>query len=105
MIQDHVPLGATVYTDELSSYRRLSSLGYAHKTIQHKAKQYVIGRTHTNNIEGIWGNTKRGIDGVHHAVSSKHLQSYLDSYVFRFNHRSDETPMFVQLLGKAAQSL
>ena len=55
--------------------------------------------------EGLGGhdlsNTKRGIDGVHHAVSPKYLQGYLDAYVFRFNHRSDSDPMFVQLLGRA----
>ena len=105
IVKQHVPPGATVYTDELQSYRRLSSLGYAHKTIQHRAKEYVIGNTHTNSIEGLWGNVKRGIDGVNHAVSPKHLQSYLDSYVFRFNHRKDDTPLFVQLLGRAAKEL
>ena len=95
MIQDHVhPKRAIVFTDEFAGYNRLSSLGYAHETVQHKARQYVNGRAHTNNIEGFWGNTKRGIDGVHHVVSPKYLQGYLDSYVFRYNHRSDETPMF-----------
>ena len=40
LIQQHVPsnAGTTVYTDELLSYHRLSSLGYAHETVQHKAK-------------------------------------------------------------------
>ena len=47
-------------------------------------------------------NVKRGIDGVHHAVSPKYLQGYLDSYLYRFNHRQDEEPMFVQLLGRVA---
>ena len=84
------------------SDNRLSSLGYAHETIQHSAKQYVSGRVHTNNIEGMWSNVKRGIDGVNHAVSPKYLQGYLDSYVYRFNHRSDVDPIFVQLLARAA---
>ena len=57
---------------------------------------------HTNNIEGMWSNVKRGIDGVNHAVSPKYLQGYLDAYVYRFNHRSDSDPMFVQLLGQVA---
>ena len=30
VIQEHIPPGTTVYTDELRSYNRLSSLGYAH---------------------------------------------------------------------------
>ena len=102
MIQRHVPTGQTVYSDEMLSYNRLSSLGYMHRTVQHSAKQYVVGKAHTNNIEGMWSNVKRGIDGVHHAVSPKYLQGYLDAYVYRFNHRSDETPMFVQLLERVA---
>ena len=103
MIQDHVPAGnAVVYTDEHGAYHRLSSLGYAHESVVHSAKQYVAGRAHTNNIEGFWSNTKRGIDGVHHAVSPKYLQGYLDAYVYRFNHRSDSDPMFVQLLDRAS---
>ena len=102
MIREHIPAGQTVYTDEMLSYNRLSSLGYAHETIQHSAKQYVSGRVHTNNIEGMWSNVKRGIDGVHHAVSPKYLQGYLDSYVYRFKHRNDEAPMFEQLLGRVA---
>ena len=93
MIQEHVPIGQVVYTDDLASYNRLSSLGYAHKTIQHSAKVYVAGRVHTNNIEG-----------VNHAVSPKHLQGYLDSYVYRFNHRHDLTPMFQQMVGRAASA-
>ena len=102
MILEHVPAGQTVYTDEMFSYNRLSSLGYMHDTVRHSAKQYVAGRAHTNNIEGFWSNTKRGIDGVNHAVSPKYLQGYLDAYVYRFNHRSDSVPMFVQLLNRAS---
>ena len=76
MIQKHVhPYDATVYTDEHGAYNHLSSLGYAHETVVHSAKQYVAGRAHTNNIEGFWSNTKRGIDGVHHSVSPKYLQA------------------------------
>ena len=103
MIQEHVhPYDATIYTDEHGAYNHLSSLGYAHETVVHSAKQYVAGRAHTNNIEGFWSNTKRGIDGVHHAVSPKYLQGYLDAYVYRFNHRGDSDPMFVQLLERAS---
>jgi transposase-like protein len=100
IIQEHIPTGegTTIYTDELASYNRLSSLGYAHETVQHSAKEYVAGNAHTNNIEGIWSNTKRGIDGVHHAISPKYTQGYLDSYIFRYNHRSDEQPMFETIL-------
>ena len=103
MIQKHVhPYDANIYSDEHGAYNRLTSLGYAHETVAHSAKEYVAGLVHTNNIEGLWSNTKRGIDGVHHVVSPKYLQGYLDSYVYRFNHRNDVAPMFSQLLGEIA---
>ena len=80
MIQEHVhPNRAIVVTDEHAGYNRLTSLGYAHWTVRHRAKEYVAGCAHSNNIEAFWSNTKRGIDGVNHVVSSKYLQGYLDS--------------------------
>lgn len=88
----------TVFTDELASYNRLTLMGYKHETVQHSAKEYVRGVAHVNNVESLWSTVKRGIDGVNHSVSPQYLQSYLDSYVFRFNHRKDEQPMFKTLL-------
>lgn len=102
IIQEHIPTapGTVIYTDEMPSYNRLTSLGYAHDTVQHAAKEYVRGAVHTNTIDGLWSNVKRGIDGVNHAVTPKYLQGYLDSYTFRYNHRDDETPMFQTVLGR-----
>jgi transposase len=93
-----------VFTDELPSYNRVERLGYAHKIVQHAAKQYVAGIAHVNTVESLWGTIKRGIDGVNHSVSPVYLQSYLDSYVFRYNHRKDEAPMFQSLLGQVPSS-
>jgi transposase-like protein len=107
IIAEHIPVkaGTTIYTDELASYKRLTLMGYKHETVQHAAKQYVSGIAHVNNVENLWSNTKRGIDGVHHSVSPQHLQSYLDAYVFRYNHRGDEQPMFTTVLRQTARAL
>jgi transposase-like protein len=91
-----------VYTDEFPSYHNLEKLGYAHEIVQHAAKQYVYGKAHVNTVESLWSTIKRGIDGVNHSVSPLHLQSYLDSYLFRYNHRKDEQPMFLSLLNRVA---
>jgi len=91
-----------VFTDELPSYNRIERLGYAHEIVQHAAKQYVRGIAHVNTVEAIWGTIKRGISGVNHSVSPLHLQSYLDSYIYRYNHRRDDCPMFLSLLGRVA---
>jgi len=99
IIQEHIPAapGTIIYTDEMHSYGRLTSLGYAHETVQHAAKQYVSGNAHVNNVEGLWSTIKRGIDGVHHSVSPKYLQAYLDAYVWRYNHRNDTQAMYATL--------
>ena len=92
----------TIFTDELKSYTQIEKMGYAHEIVQHAAKQYVCGNAHVNTVESLWSTIKRGIDGVNHSVSPLYLQSYLDSYIFRYNHRKDEQPMFLSLLNQVA---
>ena len=36
--------------------------------------------------------------GVHHGVSSKHLQRYLTEFCYRFNRRFIEKSMFINLI-------
>lgn len=90
----------TIYTDELASYNLVQKLGYTHKRVQHGKGEYAKGLTHVNTIEGFWSLVKRGINGVYHAVSPKYLQTYLNEYGFRYNHRHSETPMFELLLSR-----
>ena len=85
---------STVYTDEFGVYNGLDHAGYRHSRVAHSQKVYVAGDVHTNTIKGFWSLVKRGIGGVYHSVSTQHLQSYLDEYVYRYNHRDDEAPMF-----------
>jgi transposase len=89
---------AVVYTDEWRAYNQVGKSGYQHRRIHHRAGVYVMGDVHTNTIEGFWSLVKRGISGVHHAVSAKYLQGYLNEYAWRYNHRHDTTPMFTTLL-------
>jgi hypothetical protein len=42
--------------------------------------------------------------GVHHAVSHKYLQTYVDEYTFRYNHRKDDAPMFQTILGQVQKA-
>jgi transposase-like protein len=91
-----------VYTDEHAGYKRLRQHGYDHRRIHHAERVYVSGDIHTNTIEGFWSLVKRGIDGVYHAVSAKHLQGYLNEYAWRYNHRNGGGAMFEALLLRAA---
>jgi transposase-like protein len=101
-IRMHVVPGSTVYTDDSTTYRSLK--GYDHQTVDHHAHIYVSGNIHTNTIEGFWSLVKRGISGTHHAVSPKHLQGYVNEYVWRYNHRDDGRSMFLSLILRAAGS-
>jgi transposase-like protein len=97
-IEERVLPATMIYTDELHSYKRLGSMGYGHRRIPHSEKIYVMGDVHTNTIEGFFGLLKNGIRGTHHAVSAKWLQSYLDEFAWRYNHRQDQTAMFRTLI-------
>lgn len=98
IVKDSVDQSAAVHTDELPIYNRLASLGYRHFRILHSARVYVMGNVHTNTIEGFWALIKGGIRGVFHHVSPRYLQHYVNEYAFRYNHRNDETPMFLTFL-------
>jgi transposase-like protein len=82
-IKDTVCIYSTVCTDEHPSYTGIQA--YRHKTINHSAKQFVDGMAHTNGIESVWAVLKRGFYGIYHSFNAKHLQRYLNEFVFRLN--------------------
>jgi len=99
-VQRKVLPQSVVYTDEWNAYDILSVMGYAHDRVPHGQQVYVSGDVHTNTLEGFWSHLKRGISGVYRGVSTKHLQSYLDEYVFRYNNRGDERSIFMAFLDR-----
>src|SRR5207245_8550599 len=95
---------STVYTDDWKPYRSLEHVGYTHERVSHSQKVYVSGDVHTNTIEGFWSLVRRGIGGTYHAVSTKHLQSYLDEYAFRYNNREHPVGMFDAFLNRITKA-
>jgi len=94
---------STVFTDDLASYHGLD-VDYQHHRINHSQGVYVMGDVHTNTIEGFWSLVKRGLGGVYHSVSKKYLQSYLNEYCFRYNHRACGNLIFPLLVERASQT-
>ena len=45
---------------------------------------------HTKGIESFWAIVKRGVYGIYHHVSVKHMQTYMNEFCFRMNHRETE---------------
>lgn len=105
VISQRVMPASMIFTDEALHYRRLGSLGFTHRRVNHSQKVYVEGDAHTNTIEGFWSLVKRGISGVYHSVSAKHLQKYLNEYTFRYNHREDARPMFRAFCGQVQKDV
>ncbi len=93
----NVKESAKLYTDEWLGYKGVSKI-YDHSIVKHNQSQYVNGRIHTNTIEGFWSLLKRGIYGIYHATSRKHLQMYVDEFVFRYNTRKHTTENRFNLL-------
>ncbi|MDR2955411.1 MAG: IS1595 family transposase [Prevotella sp.] len=85
-IYQYVAKGSTIYSDEWN-YGNLNK-NYTHDFIRHDMKQYAKGDVYTNGIEGFWSHLKRGIIGIYHNVSRKHLQLYVDEFCFRYNTRN-----------------
>jgi transposase-like protein len=87
-VRANVNPDAILYTDDWMSYRPLSRVYAGHRVINHSAGSYVEGDIYTNTIEGFFGNLKTGMRGTYKQVSKKWLQSYLDEYAWRYNHRT-----------------
>ena len=100
-LRDSVAVGTTVYSDQAMVYRTLKKIGYLHDSVNHSRGEYGRGVIHTNTIEGFWGQLKRSIDGTYHCVSPKYLQSYVNEFVYRYNHR--QNPVFPVLIAAAGQ--
>jgi len=84
-IQEHVETGSAVHTDEGAGYVGIDALGFTHETVDHKAGEYVRGHVNTNGIESVFAVLKRGLIGVYHHASPKHLDRYVDEFSFRLN--------------------
>jgi len=84
---ENVATGSKVVTDSYRSYNGLDAK-FQHVSIKHTEGNYItIGEDHTNTIEGFWSLLKRGIVGIYHNVSPKHLHRYCNEFGFRYNDR------------------
>jgi transposase-like protein len=89
-IYKHTKEGSNLVTDSYSAYDVLS-WNYNHESVKHSAGEYVktnsrvAFKIHTNSIEGFWSMVKRGIYGVYHWASAKHINKYLNEYSYKYN--------------------
>lgn len=87
-IRECVDKKAGIMSDEWPSYRGIGKeFAGGHQFVNHGKKQYVRGDVCTNTAESSFAILKRGIMGIYHAVSKKHLPRYINEFDFRWNTR------------------
>jgi transposase-like protein len=84
MVHENIAPGSVLHTDEHRGYEGLG-FSYDHETVVHSAGEYVRGSVSTNSIESVWAVMKRGLHGVYHHASPKHISRYVDEFTWRLN--------------------
>jgi transposase-like protein len=84
-IVQHVEVGSALHTDEHGAYKGMGGLFFTHESINHGNGEYVRDGVTTNSIESVFAVMKRGLIGVYHHASPKHLGRYVDEFAFRLN--------------------
>ena len=101
-VDQRVSPDAVIYTDDAHLYGRLP---HRHETVNHSAGEYVRGDASTQSIDAFWAQVKNATRGVHHGVSKKWLQGYVNEYAWRWSNRDDGRAMFALLLLRAADPI
>jgi transposase-like protein len=84
-IVQNVEAGSMLNTDEAGAYDGIKALAFGHETVNHSAGEFVRDNVTTNGIESVFAVLQRGLIGVYHHASPKHLGRYVDEFAFRLN--------------------
>jgi len=107
-VYSNIEVLSMLHTDEHAAYRDFNDhLFFDHDSINHSSGEYKRGTVTVNGIESVWAVMKRGIHGVYHQVSPKHLDRYAQEFAFRLNdgnvkrHTLDRLGSFVDAVAGA----
>lgn len=90
-VQHVVSPGATVHSDGWSGYRGLSDVGYEHQITVLRSSRDAAHMV-MPGVHRVASLLKRWLLGTHQgAVTSNHLQAYLEEFTFRFNRRTSRS--------------
>jgi len=102
-VESAIMPGSLVVTDDWSGYASLRKRGYDHRAIAEcgdpEVAEQFLPVSHL-----VFSNLKSWLNGIHHGVSAKHLQAYLNEFTFRFNRRFYPFNAFRSLLGIAGDA-
>jgi hypothetical protein len=100
-VRTNIEPSSRLRTDGGKGYSDTALKGYKHSV-------RIVGspqRAHQKapHIHRVFSNLKTWLNGTHHGVEPKYLQTYLDEYVFRFNRRMTPMAAYQTLLGISSQ--
>lgn len=94
--------GTRLMTDSANRFHNIAK-PYDRHAVHHRKREYVRGDVHINHAENFWSHVKTSIRGTHKRVSPKHLQSYVNSFVFHYNNAGTDRARFEALLDTVLQ--
>lgn len=83
-VRENIEQGSTIHTDDYAGYTRLRE-SYGHETVCHTGSEYVRGNVTTNAVESVFAVLKRGLHGIYHYASKKHIARYINEFTWRLN--------------------
>ncbi len=91
--------GSTISSDTYHSYRALDGAGFIHEYQVYNAPK---NPDHLHWLHTVLSNAKAFVGCTFHGLDSKHLQSYLDEFCYRFNRRKFKGEWFSRLVALCA---
>ena len=95
--QNCIVPGASIVSDDGAEFSGLNKLGFKHEAVVMRGDKIKMDST-LPMISVVTANLKTWIDGTFHGVIRKHLQAYLNEFMFRFNRRFYRAVSFRSLL-------
>lgn len=84
VVRGNVETGSTLHTDEAYAYQQFAK-DYKHETVHHKIDEFSRKGVTTNGIESVFAVMRRGLHGVYHHASKKHIKRYVNEFAWRLN--------------------
>jgi hypothetical protein len=104
-VTDNVTPRSVIRTDGWQGYNDLAGIGYKHNILALGGDPEKAEK-HLPMIHLVFSNLKTWINGTHHGrIEPRHLQAYLNEFVFRFNRRFYPMNSFNSVLGISARTV
>ena len=94
-VETNIRKNSLVKTDNYKSYNNIENLVWSHQSevVKSKDAEKVLPWVHT-----MISNAKRNFLGIHHMISKKYYQDYLDEFCYKVNRRYFGEKLFDRLL-------